>query len=587
MPLDVPSRMQPLTMAAAQRSAAVALFVQRASAVKPGFALTPDNVVAIAEICARLDGLPLAIELAAARVRMLTPGAMLQRLESRFDLLTGGARDLPARQQTLLATVEWSHGLLTHDEQTLFRRLAVFLNGCTLEAIEAVCDAPGDLNVDILSAVESLVGQSLLHQVHRPDEEPRFTMLETMREYGMQRLRATSDEGVTRRAHVAYCLVLAEEGAGEIGPDERSRWLARCDLERDNMRAALEWAVESREIEWGLRLGAALQAFWLARGEYTEGRERLRALLDVPDQPAGKTRARALSAAGNLAMSQFDPEGARLFYEESLAISRGLADTAGIVSAVNALAYNARNRGDLQHARTLFEECLELSQQAGDERAIARTLVNLAQQMLRYDGDPSAAEALYGRARTIAERLNDDSLIAMCDSHGGDLARAQGDCDSARAAYERALAAFTRLGDRSAAALTLVDLGTLMCGQADFRAGSRRLAEAIGLYRELAYRPGIARVLDVLADAAVRQDRAERALRLAGAAAVIREVMGAALPFPTHDEAARMRALEAARERLGQRGAEAERQGRSMSIDDAIEYALREDADSRGADERD
>ena len=239
-PLAVPARLARPSIAELARNPAVALFVQRATAVKPDFALTPDNATAVAEICARLDGLPLAIELAAARARMLTPAAMLQRLESRFELLTSGARDLPARQQTLRATVEWSHGLLTGEEQKLFRRLSVFVNGCTLEAIEAVCNASADLNLNIFDGTESLVGQSLVQQVQPPDQDPRFTMLETMREYGLERLAASPDEHVTRRAHAAYCLVLAEEGARDLAPQDAARWLAEAaDVLSASERSAL------------------------------------------------------------------------------------------------------------------------------------------------------------------------------------------------------------------------------------------------------------------------------------------------------------------------------------------------------------
>ena len=575
-PLGLPPRTLRLTPADAQRSAAVALFVQRATAVKPDFALTVDNATAVAEICTRLDGLPLAIELAAARVRMLSPAAMLQRLQSRFDLLVGGARDLPARQRTLLATVEWSHGLLTDEEQKLFRRLSVFVNGCTLEAVEAVCNAPDDLNLDVLDAMESLVGKSLIQQLHHPGAEPRFTMLETMREYGVQRLSASADGAVTRRAHAAYCLVLAEEGAGELPPDQRVQWLARCDLEQDNFRAALEWAVDQRELEWGLRLGAALHAFWQARGCYTEGRDRLAALLEIPGPVSGKTRARGLSAAGNLAMTQFDLEAARSLYEESLATSRNLSDPAGIMSALNALAYNARNRGDLPRARALFEECLELAQGTGDQRAVARALVNLGQQILKYECDPASADVLYERARATAARLGDAGMAAMCENHLGDVARARRDFAAARAAYERALAAFRGLGDERAAALTLVDLGELMADHGEHRAAIEVLARALGTYRELGYRPGIARVFDVLAHSAARRGLAERAVRLAGAAAAIRQTLGAALPFPTIEEIARRHDLEVARDALGHAGPLADREGRAMTIENAIEYALSE-----------
>jgi predicted ATPase/tRNA A-37 threonylcarbamoyl transferase component Bud32 len=574
-PLALPARAAHPSIAELARSPAVALFVQRATAVKPDFSLTPETATAVAEICAKLDGLPLAIELAAARVRMLTPAAMLQRLESRFELLTGGARDLPARQRTLRATVEWSHGLLSPEVQTLFRRLSVFVNGCTLEAVEAVCNADETLEVDILDAMESLVGQSLVQQIQPPDLEPRFTMLETMREFGLQRLAASPDETLTRRAHAAYCIVLAEEGAGELGPEESARWLARCDLEQDNFRAALEWTTRERELEWGLRLGAALHAFWHARGKYSEGRERLGLLLGLSGQVTPKTRARALNAAGYMATGQGDLALSRLLYDESLAISRNLGDIASEVTALNALAYSEALSGDGDRARALFHECVELAEKAGSERAVAQSLVNLGHHILKYGGDPEAAQPLYERALKIAERLNDVSVVAMCLSHLGDVARARKDTQTARGMYERAIATSGALGDRWAVALTLVDLGRLFCDQGEHRACHQRLAQALGLAREIGYHVGIAHGLAAFAQSAARRGQAERAMRLAGAAGAIRHTLGA--PRLPIEEIELTRDLDPARRALGASAAEAETAGARMSIEDAIEFALGEE----------
>jgi len=571
-PLGLPPRVARPSIAELARFPAVALFVQRATAVKPDFALTADNGTAVAEICAKLDGLPLAIELAAARVRMLTPAAMLQRLEGGFELLTGGARDLPARQQTLLATLEWSHGLLTAEEQKLFRRLAVFVNGCTLEAVEAVCNASEDLKVDVLDAMESLVGKSLVQRIQQPEEETRFTILGTMREYGVQRLAASPDEAVTRRAHAAYCLVLAEEGGDELTSDEQARWLARCDFELDNFRAALEWATRTREVEWGLRLGAALHPFWNARGHYSEGRERLGALLKLPADAAGKTRARALNAVGYLATSQSDYASARAVCEESLAISRNLGDTAGVVTTLNALAFLERIFGSLVQARTMFEECLKLSEEAGDDRSVARALINLGQFLLKYQNDPAAARAMFEKALSIFERLNSLADIAMALSHLGDVARNLGDPAAAQAKYERALAILRGLGDRWAVALTLVDLGELMAAQGEPRVGLGMLAQALGLARELGYRLGIARVLDAFARSAARRGQAQRALRLAGAADAIRAALRA--PRFQNEEVALARELDPARQALGAAASAVAMEGRSMSMENAIEYAL-------------
>jgi predicted ATPase len=574
-PLAVPTRTRRISVPDLARSPAVALFMQRATAVKPDFALTPDNAAAIAEICARLDGLPLAIELAAARVRMLTPAAMLQRLESRFELLTSGARDLPARQRTLRATVEWSYGLLTPEAQTLFRRLAVFINGCTLEAVEAVCDAEGTLNVDILDTLESLVGQSLVQQIQPPDHEARFTMLETMREYGLQRLAASPDEAITRRAHAAYCLILAEEGAGELAPEESARWLSRCDFELDNFRAAMDWAGRSGDLEWGLRIGAALHTFWHQRGRYGEGRERLGALLKLPGHVTPKTRARALNAAGYMATGQGDLEASRPLYEESLKISRELGDIASVVTALNALAVSAQLGGELERARTLFQECVELAEQVGNQRAVAQALVNLGHHILKYNDDAEAAQPLYERALEIAERLNDRPVVAMCLSHLGDVASARKDPEAARLMYERAIATSGEHGDRWAVALTLVDLGRLFSDLGEHRACHQRLAQALGLAREIGYHAGIARGLAAFARSAAQRGQSDRAVRLAGAAAAIRETLGAP-PLPV-EVTELTRDLEPARRALGAAADRAEEAGAKMSIEDAIEFALAEE----------
>src|SRR5437764_5373164 len=222
--------------------------MDRAQPVKREFTLTKENAVAVANICARLDGLPLAIELAAARIKLLSPSAMLTRLESRLNLLTGGARDLPTRQQTLRNTVDWSHGLLNGAEQTLFRRLSVFTGGCTLESVEAVCDTKGDLGLDVLDGMASMVDKSLAQQVEQLDAETRFFMLSTIREYAFERLAESADEAATRRAHAAYYLVLAEEGAQEV--IGHSAWLVRFEIEHDNFRMALDYLINTGDAEW-------------------------------------------------------------------------------------------------------------------------------------------------------------------------------------------------------------------------------------------------------------------------------------------------------------------------------------------------
>src|SRR3984893_16378030 len=297
---------------------AVALFVQRAAAAKPDFELNRENASAVTEICARLDGLPLAIELAAARVKVLSPSSMLTRLSSRLQLLTGGSRDLPQRQQTLRAAMDWSYDLLSAAEQKLFRRLSVFVGGCNLEGVEAVCDTKGDLDFDLLDAMASMVDKSLAQQVEQAKGESRFAMLETIREYALEKLEASGEGASTKRAHAAYCLVLAEEEATEQSGAEGAEWLERFASEHDNFRAALEWLTETGDAEWGLRLGTALFRYWEIREYLAEGRDRLGRLLKLAGAAAPtKLRTRALFAAGVLAGEQGDYASAEALIKES------------------------------------------------------------------------------------------------------------------------------------------------------------------------------------------------------------------------------------------------------------------------------
>ena len=575
-PLELPSRGDRASIDELTRCPAVALFLQRAAAVKSDFVLTPENTVAVAEICTKLDGLPLAIELAAARVRMLTPRAMLQRLESRFELLTGGARDLPARQQTLWATVEWSYGLLTDEEQKLFRRLAVFVNGCTLEAAEAVCNAAADLETGLLDVMESLVGKSLIQQTQPPDGETRFTMLETIRDYAVRQLASSPDETLARRAHAAYCIVLAEEGATREEPAERARWLERCDLEHDNFRVALEWAIRTKAAEWGLRLGAALFPFWQAREHYSEGRDRLNALLELTAHAdIRKARARVLHAASALAHEQGDYTSSRALLEEQLSLSRALGDVAGIVSALNAIAADESFIGNLKSARSLFEECLRVSQEAGSELTVAQSLTNLA-YILKEDGDLTGAKALAEQALAIFVRLKDFAGAAWLQNRLGDLEREQGNAGVARMWYERALAMFEKLGDRTGSARTMIDLAGVAFDQGQDGKAHTTLAQALTLFRDMAHRRGIAHVLEAFASFAAKRGHAARALCLAGAADAIRHTTGAVV----HSKSERMalaRELDRARQRLGDAAVAAEMQGWSITMEAAIQYALSEE----------
>src|SRR5574341_885873 len=322
-PLKLPEAGRHLAPEALERYPAIALFVRRSRAVKTSFGLSSGNAAAVAQICAHLDGLPLAIELAAARIKILTPQAILERLGSRLDFLKGGARDLPARHQTLRHAIDWSYDLLGEDEKAFFRWIAVFTGGCTLEAVEQVSGGVGASGADALDAVTSLVDKSLLRQEEGPGAEPRFVMLETIREEGLECLKAAGEWESARRAHLRYFLGLAEQAEAELTGPRQSLWLDRLEAVHDNLRAALSWSEERGEAEGGLRLGAALWRFWVTRGHMLEGRRRLQELLILPGgAERTSSRARVLHGLGTIIHEISDYAQARPLLEESLSIWR-------------------------------------------------------------------------------------------------------------------------------------------------------------------------------------------------------------------------------------------------------------------------
>jgi len=565
---------------------AVALFLQRAGAARPDFELNRENASAIIEICNRLDGLPLAIELAAARVKVLSLAAMRTRLASRLQLLTGGARDLPQRQQTLRAAIDWSYDLLSPAEQKLFRRLSVFAGGCTLEGVEAVCDAKADLDLDLLDGMASMVDKSLLQQVEQPNGESRFKMLETIREYAREKLEASQEEAPTRRAHAAYCLVIAEEAATETGETVGAEWLENFVLEHDNSRAALEWLTETGDADWGLRLGSALFRFWERLEYLSEGRDRLDKLLKLPGAAMPtKARARALFAAGILAAEQGDYGQTEALIGESRDTSRELGDKQGVAVSLNALAVMVRDRGDLAAAHALFEENVALWRELGDRKAIARALSNLA-SVVKLRGDFARARSIYDECLALFRQIGDRMGVAWSINYEGDLARDQGDSAAARTLYEQALSMFRELGDRWGIAGTLADLGNLAREQGDCATAHALYRESLKIFQELEHKRGIARLLECFACSASVQSQAERSLRLAGAAAALRQNIGA--PLTPKEQAKLETHLDPARYALtNTSGATAWLEGWGMplekAIEKAIEEALRHDAESSSA----
>jgi len=510
---------------ALERYPAIALFVQRARAVKPAFGLTSENGGAVARICSHLDGLPLAIELAAARIKILTPQAILDRLGSRLDFLKGGARDLPARHQTLRHAISWSYDLLADDEKSFFRRIAIFTGGCTLEAVEQVSGGVGSLGADVLDAVTALVDKSLLRLEEGPGAEPRFVMLETIREYGLECLKAAGEWESARRAHLRYCLGLAEQAEAELTGPRQSLWLDRLESEHDNLRAALSSAEEYGEVEIGLRLGAALWRFWLTRGHMREGRERLERLLALPGAGARTSaRAKGLHGLGTIILEISDFSQARPVLEESLSIWRALGDKKGMAAALNNLGWVACQIGDFATARSLSEEALGRNRELGEKRGISVALNNLGVIAL-YQSEYAAAIALAGESlalrREIGDRrgfayvqvwlawahlqrgdharaasildealgvfreLNDKQLISWALAHQGLLAYDLGENDRAQVLLEESLVLAREVGNKVIIAWTLSHLGGVLRGQGQAALATTLAGEGVSVSREI------------------------------------------------------------------------------------------------------
>jgi predicted ATPase/predicted Ser/Thr protein kinase len=565
---------QEFPVAPLAQDAAVQLFIQRAIAARPNFSLTVENSPAIRNICLRLDGLPLAIELAAARTKLLSPIAILERLQSRLHLLTGGALDLPKRQQALRNTIDWSHGLLNESEQKLFRRFSVFTGGCTLEAAEAVCNTGRDLGIDLFDGLTSLFDKSLIQRINQHEPETRFRMLETIREYALERLVSCDEDAATRRAHAAYCLVLAEEGNPELSPDERAAWLERCDLEIDNFRSALDYLFDHHDLDWGLRLCMALFRFWDMREHLTEGRARLETILRLADSGYAKQRARICIFLGALATAQSDFPAAERFLQQGLSLYEELNDRWGIAASLNALGIGARDSGDYQAAQICFERSLAQWRTLSDQLSTARCLHNLA-NIAKIQGDYSRAQMGLSEATQIFQEVGDASGAAWSLNQQGDIAREQGDLKIARDFYERALKAFRADGDRWGSARSLADLGYVYSEQRHYDEAHATYREALELFSELGHKRGVARSLEGFACLAVARGRAARALRLAAAAAHMRQLISA--PLPQAEQSKLDRTLSSAWESLEEvegKGAWAE--GSAMGIESAIQYSLQE-----------
>jgi predicted ATPase/class 3 adenylate cyclase/Tfp pilus assembly protein PilF len=577
-PLSVPDVKHLPDLKALSQYEAVRLFIERSKSAKADFEVTDESAPAVAEICVRLDGLPLAIELAAARIKMLPPKAMLQRLTSRLKLLTGGARDLPERQRTLRATIEWSFALLDEGERVLFGRLAVFSGGRTLEAIEAICDAEGDLPADAFEGVSSLLDKSLLRQEEGPNEEPRFVMLETVHEFAREKLEESSEAEQIKHAHAQYFLALAEKAVPELMGANQLEWLERLEIEHDNVRAALSWMLERGETELALQLGAAFSWFWEWRSYYAEGRRWLEEALRMDSQAPAATRANALAMAGNLAERQGDYDRSVELCEEGLELLRqteeGGEGKLYLLIVLIALANAVGSRGDSERARELYEEGLALSQEEGQEWFTCLFLHNLA-LLSSSQGDHERAIELLEQSAAIARRLGDQTLSSYHLMNLGNEYLSTGDHERAATLLEESLASFRVLGARGEVAWSLGSLGWAALLRKDFEQAETLYQESLALNRELGRKPDSASCLEDLACVASARGEAMRAAQLWGAAEALHQATG--YPQDPISLAEMEPYLASARSQIHETvWAKAWEEGQAMTLEEAISYALEE-----------
>ncbi len=503
----------------------VRLFLDRAFAVDPDFRLTDANSLSVAQICYRLDGIPLALELAAARVSALSVDQIAARLDDRFRLLTGGSRTALPRHQTLQALIDWSYDLLSEEERVLLRRLSVFAGGWTLEAAEAVCAGEGIQADEVLDLLTGLVERSLV-LVEQRSGEARYRMLDTIRQYArMKNLEAGEAESVRAR-HLGYVLGLVEDAATGLRGHEQPAWLDRLEAEHGNLRAALDWSHASADMESGLRLVGALFRFWLLSGHSEEGRHWLEGMLGrAAATQRSRYLAKALRAAGFLAVGSGDLVGGRSRAEQSLAISRELDDPEGIADSLYGLGRAAYFEGDYTAARSWFEESLAVSRAASYPWGSAQAHYRLGMVGL-IQGDHPQARPYLEESAAVFRELGDRWSLSVSLSALGEEAFRRGDYTVARSLLEESLTAFRELGSKSGIAMSLSELGWLALSEGDYLAARTRLEESLTLRQEMGYRVGVAIALNLLGDVALRQGDYPQAKALIEKGLRLREEMG-------------------------------------------------------------
>jgi len=560
---------------------AVRLFLARAALIQPDFALTDQNALPIARICHRLDGIPLALELAAAQVKTLPVEEIAAQLEAHFRRMTEGSKMALPRQQTMRAALDWVYDRLSEQERILLRRLSIFVGGWTAEAAGAVCGgfALSGEETQIQSAeigdlLARLVEQALVTTTAH-GEESRFGLHETIRQYSRGRLVEAGELETLRGRHRDFFLELAEQAEPHLPDMGPSPWLDRLLVECPNLRAALEWCqIEEQGAEAGLRLAGALARYWYVGRHFTEGRGWLDGMLERGAEVSAAVRAKALNGAGLLARDQGDFALARLLYEECLRLQRELGDKRGIARTLNNLGVVAGEQGEYEQARQWLEESLAIQRELKDRRGIARTLNNLG--VIAHDlGDYGAARALYEECLAIERGLKNQRGIALALDNLGLVAYRQGDYAAAHALFEECLEIRRKAGDPQDIGSPLNHLGLVAYRQGDYAAAREFFKECLEVRRELGSEAEIAECLEGFAGLMVAEGQAWRAARLYGAAESLREGVG--VPMPPYERAEYDRNVTAIRLALGEEGCAREwEKGRALSLEQALEYALKE-----------
>ncbi len=590
-PLELPDRYRLPEIDLLAGVPSIALFLQRAQAFRSDLALTRQNSEAIAALCIQLDGLPLALELAAAHIELLSPEQMLAGLGHRLELLKANLRNLPPRQQTLRGAIDWSYHLLTEGEQALFRRLGVFVGGCTLPAAQAVCDGKRSLPLEVEAGVSLLVAKSLMQREAKAERETRHGMLESIREYARDKLEASGEAQELHRAHAEYYADLAEAAREQLAGLEQREWLERLEREHDNLRAALAWATDRRNcaVELALRTSSALSRFWDVRGHVGEGRRWLKASLELalpvpgederPDAQArgssgGLTalRIKALVGLGGLALVQGDYLDARSAQTEALRLCRETGDRTYLGRCLGSLGNVACHMGDYEEGRAYYEQALAFYRESGDRVGVAVTLMNMGFGAMNR-GDFDSARPLVLESIALRRELGDKFGLAMALGNLGEIAIEQGDCEDARVYLAESLSIQREIGNERGLAFSLINSSRLACRQGRWLEGLDLYREGLALFHKAGDVWGLAAGLLWGAELYAGLDEPEAAVRLASAGEMAYK--RAKIRIPATDRSREERLLARVQRELGEESFRVLwEEGLAMNLDAAVEFAL-------------